>query len=107
MNLNSYIGLMGGATARSQTPAGLNLLPAGEPPPDLVVPECDYVLTIDADSVIMPEYCLRLVHLLERRGAQRQSPWPSRPTAPSPAPRRGSSGSPARPPTCSTSSTRG
>jgi cellulose synthase/poly-beta-1,6-N-acetylglucosamine synthase-like glycosyltransferase len=85
MNLNSYIGLMGGSYREDQTPGGLNLVPAGDAEPDLVVPECDYVLTIDADSVIMPEYCLRLVHLLEReehsRVAVAQSPYSAFPGA--------------------------
>ncbi|MGH2833315.1 MAG: glycosyltransferase family 2 protein, partial [Solirubrobacteraceae bacterium] len=85
MNLNSYIGLMGDSYKEVQTPAGLNLMPAGEDTPDLVVPECDYVLTIDADSVIMPEYCLRLVYLLEREEhsqvAVAQSPYSAFPGA--------------------------
>ncbi len=85
MNLNSYIGLMGGSYLEVQTPAGLNLVSAGEATPDLVVPECDYVLTLDADSVIMPEYCLRLVHLLEREEnshiAVAQSPYSAFPGA--------------------------
>ncbi len=85
MNLNSYIGLMGGRYNEVQTPAGLQLLPTNEPDADLVVPDCDYVLTIDADSVIMPEYCLRLVHLLEReehsRVAVAQSPYSAFPGA--------------------------
>ncbi len=85
MNLNSYIGLMGGSYREVQTPAGLNLVAAGDAEPDLVVPECDYVLTIDADSVIMPEYCLRLVHLLEREEhaqvAVAQSPYSAFPGA--------------------------
>jgi cellulose synthase (UDP-forming) len=85
MNLNSYIGLMGGSYLEVQTPAGLNLVSAGEATPDLVVPECDYVMTIDADSVIMPEYCLRLVHLLEREEnshiAVAQSPYSAFPGA--------------------------
>jgi len=38
MNLNSYIGLMGGSYLEVQTPAGLNLVPAGEATPDLLVP---------------------------------------------------------------------
>ncbi|HEX5192569.1 MAG TPA: glycosyltransferase family 2 protein [Solirubrobacteraceae bacterium] len=79
MNLNSYIGLMGSSYVERQTPAGLHLLDAGDAEPDLVVPDCEYVLTIDADSVIMPEYCLRLVHLLEReehgRVAVAQAPY--------------------------------
>ncbi|HUN77598.1 MAG TPA: glycosyltransferase family 2 protein [Solirubrobacteraceae bacterium] len=85
MNLNSYIGLMGGSYNEVQTPAGLQLLPTEDADPDLAVPDCEYVLTIDADSVIMPEYCLRLVHLLEReehsRVAVAQSPYSAFPGA--------------------------
>ncbi|HVS99983.1 MAG TPA: glycosyltransferase family 2 protein [Solirubrobacterales bacterium] len=85
MNLNSYIGLMGGAYREVETPAGLNLVPAGDREPDLVVPEAEFILTIDADSVIMPEYCLRLVHLLEREEHQKvavaQSPYSAFPGA--------------------------
>ena len=85
MNLNSYIGLMGGSYREVQTPAGLNLVPAPPEEADLVVPDADYILTIDADSVIMPEYCLRLVYLLEReehnRVAVAQSPYSAFPGA--------------------------
>jgi cellulose synthase/poly-beta-1,6-N-acetylglucosamine synthase-like glycosyltransferase len=85
MNLNSYLGLMGGSYREVRTPAGLNLVPAPREEADLVVPNADYVLTIDADSVIMPEYCLRLVHLLERdehsRVAVAQSPYSAFPGA--------------------------
>jgi cellulose synthase/poly-beta-1,6-N-acetylglucosamine synthase-like glycosyltransferase len=85
MNLNSYIGLMGGAYREVNTPAGLNLVPVPEYEADLIVPESEYVLTIDADSVIMPEYCLRLVHLLEREEHQKvavaQSPYSAFPGA--------------------------
>ncbi|MGZ4326268.1 MAG: glycosyltransferase family 2 protein [Solirubrobacteraceae bacterium] len=66
MNLNSYIGLMGGRYRDEQTPAGRLLTPAFDGDADLVVPDPDYVLTLDADSVILPEYCLRLVYLLEQ-----------------------------------------
>jgi hypothetical protein len=27
---------------------------------DLDVPDADYVMTLDSDSVLLPEYCLRL-----------------------------------------------
>ena len=66
MNLNSYIGLMGGSYREVRTVTGLVLAPAGQAQPDLAVPDPDYVLTLDADSVLLPEYCLRLVHLLEQ-----------------------------------------
>ena len=85
MNLNSYIGLIGGEYLEVQTPGGRTLVPAGDQEPDLVVPDCDYVLTLDADSVILPEYCLRLVYLLEReensRVAVTQSPYSAFPGA--------------------------
>ncbi|SNY67801.1 EAL domain-containing protein [Paractinoplanes atraurantiacus] len=66
MNLNSYIGLMGGAYQEISTPMGTALVTAGPNRADLVVPDPDYVLTLDADSVLLPEYALRLVHLLEQ-----------------------------------------
>ncbi|GAA0479168.1 hypothetical protein Ade02nite_40040 [Paractinoplanes deccanensis] len=66
MNLNSYIGLMGGAYQEISTPMGTALVTAGPNRADLVVPNPDYVLTLDADSVLLPEYALRLVHLLEQ-----------------------------------------
>jgi cellulose synthase/poly-beta-1,6-N-acetylglucosamine synthase-like glycosyltransferase len=85
MNLNSYIGLMGGRYLDVRTPAGRTLVPAGDADPDLVVPETDYVLTVDADSVILPEYALRLVYLLEQeenaRVAVAQSPYSAFPGA--------------------------
>jgi cellulose synthase (UDP-forming) len=85
MNLNSYIGLMGERYLDVRTPAGRTLIPAGDADPDLVVPATDYVLTVDADSVILPEYALRLVYLLEQaensRIAVAQSPYSAFPGA--------------------------
>ncbi|GLY05520.1 MULTISPECIES: EAL domain-containing protein [Actinoplanes] len=71
MNLNSYIGLMGGSYQEVSTPLGIALISAGPGRADLTVPNPDYVLTLDADSVLLPEYALRLVHLLEQ-GAHAQ-----------------------------------
>jgi EAL domain-containing protein (putative c-di-GMP-specific phosphodiesterase class I)/cellulose synthase/poly-beta-1,6-N-acetylglucosamine synthase-like glycosyltransferase len=79
MNLNSYIGLMGGSYQEVSTPLGVALVPAGPGQAELVVPDPDYVLTLDADSVLMPEYAVRLVHLLEQgaheRNAVAQTPY--------------------------------
>jgi EAL domain-containing protein (putative c-di-GMP-specific phosphodiesterase class I)/cellulose synthase/poly-beta-1,6-N-acetylglucosamine synthase-like glycosyltransferase len=66
MNLNSYIGLMGGSYQEVSTPLGVALVQAGPGLSELTIPDPDYVLTLDADSVLLPEYCLRLVHLLEQ-----------------------------------------
>jgi cellulose synthase/poly-beta-1,6-N-acetylglucosamine synthase-like glycosyltransferase/chitodextrinase len=66
MNLNSYIGLMGGTYREVDTVGGPALVRAGAAGWDLAAPNPDYVVTLDADSVVLPEYCLRLVHLLEQ-----------------------------------------
>jgi cellulose synthase/poly-beta-1,6-N-acetylglucosamine synthase-like glycosyltransferase/chitodextrinase len=69
MNLNSYMGLMGGNYHEIQTVAGTALVPA-RPGTGWPIPNPDYVVTLDADSVLLPEYCLRLVHLLEQQEYQ-------------------------------------
>jgi len=69
MNLNSYIGLMGGSYHEIQTVGGTALVPS-RPGTGWPIPNPDYVVTLDADSVLLPEYCLRLVHLLEQQEYQ-------------------------------------
>jgi cellulose synthase (UDP-forming) len=66
MNLNSYIGLMGGCYRDVETVSGRVLVASTPDNCDLVVTNPDYVLTLDADSILLPEYCLRLVHLMEQ-----------------------------------------
>ncbi len=67
MNLNSYIGLMGGNYLEHHTPNGTILVPTSKKTKDtIVVPDSDYLLTLDADSILLKEYCLRLVYLLEQ-----------------------------------------
>ena len=63
MNLNSYIGLMGRSFEPVNTPEGLVLQPSANTG-SIVIPDADFLLTLDADSVLLPEYCLRLVHLM-------------------------------------------
>ncbi|GAA1157779.1 glycosyltransferase family 2 protein [Nesterenkonia sandarakina] len=82
MNLNAYLGLLGGEYRAELSFAGTALRPVqpGETP-DLSVPDAEFVLTLDADSLLLPEYCLRLVHLLEQPGNERiavtQTPYSS------------------------------
>ena len=66
MNLNSYLGLMGGSYREVPTVTGTALVRSTPASSDLDIPDPDYVVTLDADSVLLPEYCLRLVHLLEQ-----------------------------------------
>jgi cellulose synthase/poly-beta-1,6-N-acetylglucosamine synthase-like glycosyltransferase len=85
MNLNSYIGLMGGVYRREQVPGTtlLRQVAQGADSPDdaLVIPDSEYLLTLDADSILLRDYCLRLVHLLEQpknaRVAVTQTPYSS------------------------------
>jgi len=82
MNLNAYIGLMGGRYREVDTHRGRMLQPVdADVFCDLEIPDGDYILTLDADSIVLPEYCLRLVHLLEQpenaRVAVAQTPYSS------------------------------
>lgn len=67
MNLNSYIGLMGGHYREEKTPDGLVLVSVSQASEaTLSIPDSDYLLTLDADSILLREYCLRLVYFLEQ-----------------------------------------
>lgn len=83
MNLNSYIGLMGRNYKDTMTPGGRALLPTAAEDYDLAVPHADYILTLDADSVLLPEYCARMVYLLEQAEHQKvavaQTPYSAYP----------------------------
>jgi cellulose synthase (UDP-forming) len=82
MNINSYIGLMGGNYKKRQTPEGPILVPVStKNKADLVVPDSEFVLTLDADSVLLRDYCLRLVYYAQLPGNERvgvvQTPYSS------------------------------
>ncbi|MDD6462237.1 MAG: glycosyltransferase family 2 protein [Bifidobacteriaceae bacterium] len=82
MNLNSFIGLMGHKLKREETADGVALrdIRPGEAP-DFVMRDSEYVLTLDADSMLLRDYCLRLVYQLEQPGNERvaviQTPYSS------------------------------
>ena len=71
MNLNAYISLMGGCYREMLEADGVQLRPVFAEQATLVVPASDYLVTLDADSLLLPEYALRLVHLMERPGNER------------------------------------
>jgi cellulose synthase/poly-beta-1,6-N-acetylglucosamine synthase-like glycosyltransferase len=82
MNLNSYIGLMGGTYQTEQTPDGPILIPAVKHRTDnITIPDSDFLLTLDADSILLRDYCLRLVYFLQQPGNSRvavtQTPYSS------------------------------
>ena len=82
MNINSYIGLMGGKYRQQQTPEGPILVSvSARSKSDLIVPDSDFILTLDADSVLLRDYCLRLVYYAMQPGNERvgvvQTPYSS------------------------------
>ncbi len=85
MNLNSYIGLMGHSFEVKETPQGQVLSAAGASG-SLVIPDADYILTLDADSIVLPEYCLRLVYVMSQpenaKMAVIQTPYSAFPGSP-------------------------
>ena len=86
MNLNTYIGLMGKRWRVVERADGRHLCEASRRDADLTVPVADYLITLDADSLLLPEYALRLVHWMEQpahaRVAIAQTPYSAFPGAP-------------------------
>lgn len=90
MNLNSYISLMGKTWRQEQRGDALVLVEQATPQAEatehssdnlLHVPDSTYLLTLDADSLLLRDYCLRLVYFLESeensRIAVTQTPYSS------------------------------
>ena len=86
MNLNSYLGLLGGTYREQRDIHGLSLVPMDaataatvDPSEIIVAPDTEFVLTLDADSMLLPEYCIRLTYLLDQpeneRVAVAQTPY--------------------------------
>ncbi len=82
MNLNSYINLMGGKYKIEKIAKNKVLLPVQDHESfDLEVPDSEYLLTLDADSILLMEYCLRLVYLMDQKQNEKiavtQTPYSS------------------------------
>lgn len=86
MNLNSYLGLLGRRMRGVPRNDGLYLEDAGEGEAGLLVEDAEYVVTLDADSVLAPDYVLRLLQWLRKPGRERvavvQTPYRAFPSAP-------------------------
>ncbi|PYN11688.1 MAG: glycosyl transferase, partial [Candidatus Rokuibacteriota bacterium] len=79
MNLNTYIALMGGRFRERADGARRLLESAGPYERGIAFDDSDYVVVLDADTVVHPEYVLRLAHSLarpeHRRFAVIQTPY--------------------------------
>ena len=87
MNLNSYLGLMGKCV---RPVPGKNGVALSETPPQSnsrLIPDTPYVITLDADSLLMPQYASTLVRLMEQTEhactAVAQTPYSAFPNPPS------------------------
>ncbi len=88
MNLNAYLGLLGGRFREALRADGRHLVPVPRRRATLHVPDTEYLVTLDADSLLASDYVLRLVHELRRPGRERvavaQTPYTAVPGAPGP-----------------------
>lgn len=84
MNLNSYIALMGGHYREEVRSSGRHLIATDEAGSDLMIPDSKYIITLDADSILLEDYALRLIDVLERHPeiAVAQTPYSAIPAAP-------------------------
>lgn len=85
MNLNSYIGLIGKSFRKIQREEGLYLEGVPNAEAEWRVPDADYLITLDADSLLDTDYALRLIHLMRQPGNERiavaQTPYSAIPGA--------------------------
>ncbi len=93
MNLNSYIDLIGKSWREVEAKDGVHLVECSPQHASFSVSHADYINTIDSDTLMLGEYGLRIVHLMEQpenaRIAVCQSPCSTIPGAPGPLERLG------------------
>jgi cellulose synthase (UDP-forming) len=86
MNLNSYLGLIGRSFREVNRPDGLFLEECDPEIADLRIPDADYVITLDADSLLLSDYALRLTYVMDQPESARfavvESPYTSVPDSP-------------------------
>lgn len=85
MNLNSYIGLMGKAFNIVTEDNKQYLKDSCNQDSDISIPSSDFIITLDADSIIAPDYALRLIDIMQQPQNQKlavvQTPYSSFPGA--------------------------
>lgn len=85
MNLNAYISLLGRSYREVVRGEEIDLEPVVPEQATLHIPDVKYLITLDADSLLLPDYALRLLHLLESPGGERvavaQTPYSAVPNA--------------------------
>lgn len=86
MNLNSYMALVGKSWKEVKNGSEFHLIEATPEDADFTIPHADYINTIDSDSLMLSEYALRLISIMEQPGNKKlaviQSPCSSFPGCP-------------------------
>jgi cellulose synthase (UDP-forming) len=86
MNLNAYLGLLGRSLCEVTRADGVHLVDAPPGEATRVVPTAEFVITLDADSLLAPEYARELLARIRAPGAERiaviQTPYSAFPHAP-------------------------
>lgn len=86
MNLNVYLSLLGRTVVEERVPDGVRLRLALPGEKGRTIPDASFVLTLDADSVLLPDYSIRLLHHLTAAGNERvavaQTPYSAVPGSP-------------------------
>jgi len=86
MNLNSFLGLMGKRVKPVLRKTGVFLEECSSPRRSRLIPDTPYVITLDADSLLKPNYTSTLVRLMEQpehaRVAVAQTPYSAFPNPP-------------------------
>ncbi|TGK35487.1 glycosyl transferase [Leptospira gomenensis] len=86
MNLNSYIDLLGKRFREREDAQGIHLEETFREDFTWEVPAAEFLITLDADSTLLPDYAIKLVQVFSRPGFERiavvQTPYSSVPGAP-------------------------
>lgn len=79
MNINTYLALLGGSYRYERSGGGMVLSRCPLPDADLVVPDADFALILDADTIVSPDYTGKLLRRFGSSGGERlaivQSPY--------------------------------
>ena len=85
MNLNSYIGLMGKSLSIDEDADGQVIRESRKGETGQYIPDAEFIITLDADSLLSPDYALKLISVMTAKGNERvavvQTPYSAFPGA--------------------------
>ena len=86
MNLNSYMGLFGRKFREVISGGAIHLEECEDAEAQIHVPDVDYIITLDADSMLLGDYALQLTHIMDQPDSARfavvETPFSAVPNSP-------------------------